>query len=113
MNIVAINKYIFTPRILQRADKVTIFYSIIGQPPHRYFISIIKLNALKNNYVTTTYVNTVIRIYGTSVPALSSNTTRLMHVHVNITNIPIPQQVLDGCKNTTLCVDILFIGNAI
>ena len=112
-NTVSENKVLFTPRMINRADKARRLYGIIGRPTEREYVSILSSNELKNTSVTVKDAKTALKIYGPEPASLMSNITRRSTTHVNTDIMPLTREILQVYRNVTLCADILFIGQII
>ena len=112
-NTVSENKVLFTPRMINRADKARRLYGMIGRPTEREYVSILSSNELKNTSVTVKDAKTALKIYGPEPASLMSNITRRSTTHVNTDIMPLPREILQVYRNVTLCADILFIGQII
>jgi len=112
-NTVDENKALFTPRMINRADKARRLYGMIGRPSEREYVNILGSNELKNSSVTVKDAKTALKVYGPEEASLMSNITRQQTNHVDITCVPLPREILAVYKDITLCADILFIGKIV
>ena len=110
LNTVDENKKLFTPRMLNRADKARRLYGMIGRPSERDYKTILNSNELKNTSVTAKDASIALKVYGPAPASLMLNVTRKMTAHVVTDIVSVPREILQVYKNITLCADILFIG---
>ena len=113
VNTVYENKVLFTPRMINRADKARRIYGMIGRPSEREYVNILGLNKLKNTSVTVKDAKTALKVYGPDPDLLMLNITQQSTTHVNTDMMPLPREILEVYCNVTLCADILFIGRII
>ena len=102
------NKKRFSKRQIERADRAKALYETIGFTSMRDFETIVKMNSIRNNPVTSEDIRIMKEIYGDyNVFALKGKATRSKPKVVLKDYINVPKELKLKHENIELCIDIL------
>ena len=104
------NKTFYTPRQFERAKMARDLYHAVGTPSIEDFKAIIKINAIKNNPVTTDDILLAEKIFGPDIGTLKGKTTRRKPMPVISDYIEIPKELIEAQREVTLCMDAMKVN---
>jgi hypothetical protein len=104
------NKQFFTTNQFERAKRARELYHAIGTPSLNDFKSIIRMNIIGNNPVTTEDINIAEQIFGSDIGALKGKTVRKTPRQVIDDAIEIPNELIQSQQNVKLCIDIMYVN---
>ena len=110
VNTVEENKSKYTKRDYQRALAARRLQNTIGHKSTRDFLHIVKENLLKNCPITTEDIMATEDILRPDLGSLRGKTVRRGGKHVVIDRQDVPRTIMDGYRNVTLCIDIMFVN---
>jgi hypothetical protein len=99
------NVNFYTPRQFERAKRARDLYHAIGTPSVEDFKSIIRMNAIGNNPVTTKDIVMAEKIFGPDVGNLKGKSTRRNPIPVVENHIEIPRDLIRSQQGVHLCID--------
>ena len=104
------NKNRFTKRDILRAQAARKLQNIIGRPPLRRFVEIIKLNLLPNCTTTAQDIINAKLIFEPNLGSLQGKNPRTNAPPVSVDQIDLPPDILSLYKDVTLSGDIMIIN---
>jgi hypothetical protein len=110
VNTVEENKSKYTERDHQRALVTRRLQNTIGHKSTADLLHIVKENLLKNCPITTDDIMAAEDMLGTNVQSLRGKQVRCGRQHVVIGRQDVPRTIMEGYKNVTLCIDIMFVN---
>ena len=110
LNTVAENKSFYTQRQFERAKRARDLYNSLGTPSIGDFKAILRMNAIKDNPVTTRDIIIAEKIFGPDIGALKGKTTRRKPAPVVDDYIEIPRELLINQQQVTLCLDVMKVN---
>ena len=104
------NKTFYTSRQFDRAKRARDLYHSLGTPTVNDFKAIIRINAIKDNPVTTEDIELAEKIFGPDIGTLKGKTTRRKPLPVVSDYIEIPQELVNAQRDITLCIDGMYVN---
>jgi hypothetical protein len=98
------SKQLFTVNQFERARRARELCHAIGTPSLNDFKSIIRMNIIGNNPVTTEDINIAEQIFGSDIGALKGKTVRRTPRQVIDDSIEIPNELIQSQQNVKLCI---------
>ena len=104
------NKTFYTSRQFDRAKRARDLYHSLRTPTVSDFKAIIRINAIKDNPVTTEDIELAEKIFGPDIGTLKGKTTRRKPLPVVSDYIEIPQELVNAQRDITLCIDGMYVN---
>ena len=105
LNTVNENKSFYTQRQFERAKRARDLYHALGTPSINDFKSILRMNMITNNPVTTDDIKIAEKIFGPDIGAIKGKTTRRKPAPVVNDYVEIPKELISTQREVTLCMD--------
>ena len=105
------NKKFYTKRQFERAKRARELLYSLGYPSINNMKAIIRMNAIKNNPVTTEDVDIAQKIFGPNIATLKGKTTRCTPVPIIEDRIKIPRELITTQYAITLCIDDMKVND--
>ena len=99
-----------TPRQQQKAKQARKLYEAMGTPTVTDLKSMIRMNLIRNNEVTTGDVNLAEKSFGPDVGSIKGKTTRTKPTPVTSNLIEIPSELLSIHEDVTISMDGLTVN---
>jgi hypothetical protein len=105
------NMKFLSPRQQKRAYRARELYDAMGTPTVDDLKSMIRLNLIRNNIVTTADVNLAVKAFGPDVGDIKGKTTRSRPKPVTSNVIELPDELLEVQKDVTLSMDGMTVNS--
>ena len=99
-----------TPRQQQKAKQARKLYEAMGTPTVTDLKSMIRMNLIRNNEVTTGDVNLAEKSFGPDVGSIKGKTTRTKPTPVTSNLIEIPSELISIHEDVTISMDGLTVN---
>jgi hypothetical protein len=110
---VAENRKGYTLRQFERAKEARRLYYIVGTPTVNNFKSLLRMNVIQICPVTVEDVNISEKIFGPDMSSLKGKSTRRKPKPMRSDLIEIPKEIIMKHHDIDLCMDAMYIMNAI
>jgi len=105
------NRTFYTTRQFDRAKRARDLFHALGTPSIQDFKAIIRINAIRDNPVTTEDIELAEKIFGPDIGMLKGKTTRTKPIPVVSNRIDIPRELINAQREVVLCIDGFKVNN--
>lgn len=110
VNTVAKNRTLYTDRAYKRAVLARQIQKMIGRPSTAEFIKIVDKNLLPNCPITRADIAAAEKIFGPDIGILKGKTVRTASEHVEVTEVPLPSEILSEYRDVIVGADVMYIN---